>query len=160
LLPTIILTEVLMRRALALAATCAALFAGPAAHAGATRTVSADYTGSGVDSPAEPIPAMYGDVSGQGSQAEAVTVVTRLSDRTVAIRMADRTGGAVLAAVVQHLGDDARSDVELGRVCTASRAPLRLAAPGKPLTLYLLAGSCPAGPSVPTTGTAELTFGR
>lgn len=149
-----------MRRSLVLAALCAALTAAPAAQAGATRTVTATYTGSGLDSPAEPVPAMYGDVSGQGSQAEAVTVATLRSDRTVAIRLADQTGGPVLVALVQHLGADSRSDVELGRVCTVSSAPLRLAAPGKPLTAYLLAGSCPAGPSVPTTGTAVLTFRR
>jgi hypothetical protein len=148
-----------MRRAVLVPAlACTAILASSAYAGPPGRTITVGYTGSGVDSPAEPVPAVYGDASGQGSQAEAVTVATLPSDRTVSVRLADRDGLPVLAAVVQHLGTDSRTDVELGRVCGATAAPLRLAKPGAKLTVYLLAGSCPTGPSVPTTGTATLGF--
>jgi hypothetical protein len=125
-----------------------------------SRVVTATYLGAGVDSPADPVPAMYGDASGQGGEVEAVTVTTTRNDRTVSLRLVDQDGLPVLAAVVQHLGPDSRSDEELGRVCGSSTRPLRLVAPGKSLTVYLLAGRCPAGPSVPTSGTLTLTVTR
>ena len=140
--------------------SCVLLAVSAAAAAPRSRVVTASYLGSGLDSPGDPVPALYGDASGQGGELEAVTVDTNKTDRTVAVHLVDRTGLPVLAAVVQHLGADARSDVELGRVCGASIRPLRLASPGARLTVYLLAGRCPAGPSLPTSGTLSLTFTR
>lgn len=124
------------------------------------RIVTAQYTGGGTDSPGAGVPAMYVRVGAQGGQAASVTVATLRHERTVTVALADTTGAPVLAAVVQHPTGSARDDVELGRVCTGQTGSFRLAAPGRDLTVYPLAGACPAGPSLPTTGTVELTFGR
>ena len=149
-----------------LLAACVALAASavPATAAPGTgtppRTLTTSYTGSGTDSPGAGIPAMYIRIGAQGGQTGSVTVPTLKHERTVTVRLADRSGLPVLAAVVQHPTGDARDDVELGRVCTGDTGSFRLAAPGSDLTVYPLAGACPAGPSLPTTGTVELTFTR
>lgn len=125
-----------------------------------SRTVTASYAGAGLDSPIVPVPAQYISASGQGGQTHAVTVTTHRTDRALRLRFTDTAGQPVLAAVVQRLGADARSDVELGRVCGASTAALRLARPGVPVTAYLLTGRCSAGASLPTTGSVTFTFSR
>lgn len=138
-------------------------FAAPAAAApgpDGTRTVAGKYTGGGTDSPGGGVPAMYVRIGAQGGQAASVTVPTFKHERTVTVRLADTTGLPVLAAVVQHPTGDVRDDVELGRVCTGEPGSFRLASPGSDLTVYPLAGTCPAGPSIPTNGTLDLTFTR
>lgn len=155
-----------MNRAPLFAATCAFLAAvtvpAAAAPSPATgqRNAAASYTGGGTDSPGAGIPAMYFRVGAQGGQTHAVTVPTLRQERTVTVRLADTTGRQVLAAVVQHPTGDARDDIELGRVCTGQSGRFRLASPGSDLTVYPLAGTCPAGPSLPTTGTVDLAFAR
>jgi hypothetical protein len=143
-----------------LAAVAASVALSTTAGAAPVRTVSAAYTGSGVDSVAGVTPALYGEASGQGSELEAVTLTPRAGEKTITVTLADRLGRPVLAAVVQHLGEATFDDVELGRVCAGAPGRFRLAADAKPVTVYLLTGTCPAGPSVPTTGTVRMGFTR
>jgi hypothetical protein len=131
-----------------------AVAAQPAAHG---RSATGSYTGAGVDSVAGITPSVYGEGSGQGTEFQAVSVDTRRTDRRVTVRVTDRSGRPVQAAVVQHLGSGTSDDVELGRLC-GPRNGFRLARPGRPLTVYLLAGRCGASASVPTTGTVRFTF--
>jgi hypothetical protein len=142
-----------------LAAVAVPAAAAPSPAVG-QRNVAAAYTGGGTDSPGAGIPAMYIRVGAQGGQTHSVTVPTLRQERTVTVRLADTTGRPVLAAVVQHPTGDARDDIELGRVCTGQSGRFRLASPGSDLTVYPLAGACPAGPSLPTTGTVDLAFSR
>lgn len=140
---------------------CVCLVASSAAAAPPrSRTVTASYAGAGLDSPADPVPAQYISAAGQGGQTHAVTLATLRTDRVLSVRFTDTAGQPVLAAVVQRLGADARSDVELGRVCGSSRSPLRLARPGVPVTTYLLTGRCGTDVSVPTIGSVTFTFSR
>ena len=140
------------------AALAVGLVLSPTASASPVHSVTATYLASGVDSVAGVTPAMYADVSGQGSEVQAVTVTPWADDRAVTVTLADRLGRPVLAAVVQHLGQDTFNDVELGRVCTGTAGRFRLATPSRPVTVYLLAGSCPTGASLPTTGTVTVRF--
>lgn len=149
-----------MSRLPLLAAIAAAAIMSTPAGAAPVRTVTTPYTGSGVDSVAGVTPALYGDDSGQGSELEAVTVRPRAGERTITVALSDRLERPVLAAVVQHLGQATFDDVELGRVCAGTPRRFRLAADAKPITIYLLTGTCPAGPSVPTTGTVTTGFTR
>ena len=149
-----------MPRPVLLAALAATALVSTPAGAATVRTVTATYVGSGVDSAAGVTPALYGEGSGQGAEVEAVTVSPRAGEKTIGVALSDRLGRPVLAAVVQHRGQAGFDDVELGRVCAGSPRQFRLAAGAKPVTVYLLIGSCPAGASVPTTGTVTMTFTR
>ena len=149
-----------MSRLPLLAAIAATLIMSPTADAAPVRTVTAAYAGSGVDSVAGVTPALYGEASGQGSELEAVTVSPRAGEKAITVALSDRLGHPVLAAVVQHLGQATFDDVELGHVCTGTPRRFRLAAEAKPVTIYLLTGTCPAGASVPTTGIVSMGFTR
>ena len=147
-----------MRRLSVLAALAACAVLAQTAGASPVRTVTATYLGSGLDSVAGVTPALYGDDSGQGGEVQAVTVTPRAGERLISVALTDKLSRPVLAAVVQHLGQATFDDVELGRVCAGTPGRFRLAAPSRPITVYLLAGSCPAGPSLPTTGTVTVQF--
>ena len=149
-----------MRRLALLAAILTTTIVSSTAGAAPVRTVTASYVGSGVDSVGGVTPAVYGDASGQGEEAEAVTVTPRAGEKVISVALSDRLGRAVLAAVVQHLGEATFQDVELGRVCAGTPGRFPLAAPGRTITIYLLTGSCPAGPSAPTSGTVTMGFTR
>lgn len=149
-----------MSRLPLLAAVAATVALSTTAGAAPVRTVTAAYTGSGVDSVGGVTPALYGEASGQGSELEAVTVSPRRGEKTITVALSDRLGRPVLAAVVQHLGEATFDDVELGRVCAGAPGRFHLAADAKPITVYLLTGACPAGPSLPTTGTVTMGFAR
>ena len=131
--------------------------AAAGAPSGPDQTATRDYTGAGVDGVAGVTPAMYGDGSAQGGELEAVTISPPSGDRNVSVRIADRTGQPVLAAVVQHMDGNDAHNVELGRVCGAP-GTFHLARPDRPVTVYLLVGSCGSALSVPTTGTVTFTF--
>ena len=125
------------------------------AGAGGARTVSRAYTGAGVDSVAGVTPEMRGSIHGQGSDAEAVVFATESTDRTMRLTAADQTGLPVRLEFEQTA---ANGDVVLfGRAC-GKPASVRLAAPGRPVTVYLLTGSCGSTASVPTTGTVTARF--
>ena len=143
---------------LAVCTVCAVL--APTAGASPVRTVSATYLGSGVDSLAGVTPALYGSASGQGGEVQAVTLAPQAGEAAITVALTDKSGRPVLAAVVQHLGQEAFDDLELGRTCAGTPGRFRLAAARRPVTVYLLAGSCPSGPSLPTSGTVTVQFSR
>jgi hypothetical protein len=149
-----------VRRALLLMSAATCLLAVPASAAPPARNVSADYAGGGVDAGVDGVPALYVSGTAQGGQAASVTVPTLPEERAIQVDLTDGTSRPVLAALVQHTSGDPRGDVELGRLCSGDRTSFRLVAPGRPLSVFLLAGSCPTGPSVPTTGTVQLSFTR
>lgn len=121
------------------------------------QTATRDYTGAGVDGVAGVTPSLYGDDRAQGGELQAVTITPPSGDRTVSVRIADRTGQRVLAAVVEHMDGNDADNIELGRVCGAP-ATFHLVRPDRLVTVYLLVGSCGSALSVPTTGTVTFTF--
>jgi hypothetical protein len=123
---------------------------------GNQRTVSAEYTAGGVDSPGAGVPGMYVRASAQGGQLASATFATRPTDTDVTVRLVDDSARPVLAAVVQHPTGSARDDVEIGRVC--GTGTLRLSHPGQDMTVYPLAGQCNGAQSAPTTGSVTVAL--
>lgn len=135
---------------IAAVALVATAIAAPAAHA-SPRTAEAPYQISGVQGVAD------GSVGAQGSGSGPAVFATRRFERTVALRLNDRTGAAVPATVKQPTGTPGRY-VLLGEICGATQKPLRLALPGQPLVVAPVAGICDGSPGVPMTGQAHAEF--
>lgn len=151
-----------MRRSLtgtAVVAVTSVALALPSSAA-ASRSVTGGYVGGGISSPVAAVPSQYVDVHADGGAVAAVSTTTRRSERWVSVQAADKLGRPVLVAVVQGDTTAGGESVELGRACGTHAARFRLALPGRPVIAYLLAGTCSAGPSTPTTGTVRFTFTR
>jgi hypothetical protein len=112
------------------------------------REVTATYT-----TPGGVAGVISGDTDVQGSRYGSATLPTRASDRTVTVSIADTGGTKVAAEAAQDTDGDGTTDATLGTFCGATTAPLRLAKPGVPVFVYVNAGSCGGGASLPTTGT-------
>ena len=124
-------------------------------------TLHRPYVAGGLGSVDGATPTVYGEGRAQDSSMQAVSLPTRTRDRWLRVRVADSTGRAVLFSVVQTDSDAAGSpEQELAEQCGKSDRRLRLAKPGRPVTVYLLYGSCGAVASVPTSGTVTATLSR
>lgn len=139
-----------MKRTPALATLVLLAVAAPAAGARTTRTreVSATYTTAGGDTVL-----MTGDAYVQGQRYGATSLPTKAGDLTADVTIADKAGTAIAAELYQDIDGDGTNETELGTICGRTTAPVRLRKAGRPIEVYLLAGPCGSGVSIPTTGT-------
>ena len=123
---------------------------------------SALTTARSVNAPYQGIGGVQGVISGstqiQGQRLGFVEVVTGHAERSVRARLFDDSGQPVAFELAQGNVEDASSIHEIGEYCSATAGLVRLPQPGVPLIVYINAGPCAAGMSVPTRGVVSLTF--
>lgn len=140
-----------MRRGLAVAAGILVLLALPSGGASA-RTETAPYTG----------PAGLGGVMRvnghvQGGQSGAVILPTRGRETSVVVEATDGSGRPVRIELAQDPSGNGFV-TDLGMFCGRTGKAVRLAYPGKPLQVYVVAGDCSGTVSVPTAGDVVARF--
>jgi hypothetical protein len=146
-----------MRAALVVAVGAVAALAVPAGAAVGPREARSEYTSAGgVSGVISGVTYVNGDVYG------AVRLSTLTTERSIGVTITDAAASpatAVAAELAQDLDRDGQYETTLGSACGATREPLRLARPGAPVMVFLLAGACDGGKaSLPTKGlvTAKL----
>lgn len=140
-----------VRWCLAAGAAALVLLAAPSGAA-VTRTDSASYTG----------PAGFGGVMRvngyvQGGQSGALVLATRRRETSVYVEAADSAGRPVRIELAQD-GSERGFVTDLGAFCGRTGRAVRLAYPGQPLQVYVVAGDCAGAVSAPTAGEVVARF--
>jgi hypothetical protein len=101
-----------------------------------------------------------GDTVLQGHTLGSVALSPRRAEHHLALQVVDKAGLPVASEVYEDLNGDGKGDVLVGAFCGRTASPLTLHHAGAPVIVYINAGRCPAGPSLPTTGTVSARFSR
>ncbi|HEV2891625.1 MAG TPA: hypothetical protein VGX28_14725 [Frankiaceae bacterium] len=144
-----------MPRTFLAATAAAALAVSVPAAAGALpyareRTATVEYvTAGGVAG------VISGDSNMNGTHYGSARVFTRKGESRFSITVTDANGLPVAFEVAQDVNGDGRSDEETyGEFCgTTGPTPLRIAKQRADIVVFILAGQCGTGASVPTKGT-------
>jgi hypothetical protein len=141
-----------MRRWVTIVAGLALAVASPAFAAGHRHQESATYrTPGGVQG------VVNGSTNVEGAHLGFVQLASSARDRAVRVTVADATGLPVAFALAQWDAHAPDGEYDLGSYCGTS-ALRRLPDPGSSVVVYLNVGSCPDGPSAPTTGTVTALY--
>jgi hypothetical protein len=118
----------------------------------AAGTQVASYTG-----PAGVAGVMRVGGQAQGGSTTGVLLPTSARDRIADLTVADATGRPVFVELAQDR-DGQGFVTDLGGFCSSAATPVRLAFPGRPLQVYVVAGACGSDVSAPTTGKITARF--
>lgn len=145
------MTHSMVRRAAVFTAALTVLAAGPVLAGSHDRTVTREYVSPG---------GVQGVISGsttvQGAHYGFVELPTSRRDRWATVQVTDANGVPVAFELAQGDREDSASMAELGEFCSATPSAVRLPKAGQPLVVYVNAGVCAGGPSVPTSGTVTV----
>lgn len=141
-----------MRRSITVIVGLAVAAASPAFAGGRGHQESATYqTPGGVQG------VVNGSVNAQGSHYGYVQLASSARDHAVRVTVSDATGLPVAFALAQWDAHAPNGERDLGSYCGTSTTRA-LPKPGRSVVVYLNVGSCPGGPSVPTTGTVTAVY--
>ncbi len=141
-----------MRRLSAAILTLVALVLGSTASAAPTTVIGTDYEGT------QGFRFEHNLTIASNFAYEPPSAIAPAGARTVALKIVDDSGLPVDGHL--HVDNNGDGKEEISRdFCNETDDPIAIK-PRAVIEVWLFTGTCDAGPSMPTAGTIEMTFGR